>query len=886
MAETSSRAEAALFLASASYARPNSPTLQVLLRRRAELLFSRLREAPARAEGGVANATAESFPWQSLFATLSSRAGITAGALGLHVQPGATWPRPGLDAEAHSALQSALQLLVFADGRPFGKLMSGNVEWAQRLWQADAPVLLRSSANAPARPLPGGKRQGDAGERLLSSLLDDGFVQIHDLGLDTAALARQAWAALAKHGVRSGHGDLVTASTRLPALEPLLHNQTLARAIRGYLGGSARFDSYATFQLTPNATTETYPSGFWHHDRCGRRLRMFVYVHDVPVDGRPTLAAKGSHRTFAYYSYLEALSLTRFSDDLVRRLHEVVPLTGRAGGGFLLDTNALHRAQLDGRQARTAILLEWHAHGKVPSLVGHPAARYLPCPSVKAGPHDWKLGVPGYSLYPPDVAANARADAAKAPASRAAATSRKAERRGSQKAARASPMALTGVNVPQSSLDGTGTGTGGVASVAATRAAAAPIFEPRTTPAELAADSKAAARCFGRPRKEGCAAAFIVAPALSSVGGARTWQAFVAMAADSARRLKRLLPTARAVLVLGGALQGDPARESRGGGGEGGAQIASAARSGGSDLAAFEHIIPWHEPRLIALAATYYPAHLGWLLKPSMLAAAAAEYSQLVFFDADTVPEHPAVVGLFAILESRAVDTQRSQDASSSSSSLSSSSADTDAAGGAPPHFFAAPEVPTSRSRQALGGLPIFNSGVLGLRTRSNATVHLLKRWRELMSTIACGLPRQYTQRPMRTPASLGRGAAWALATNDQFALAQLARPLAVHPDLDGLRMRTLDSRFNWRGASVHFPGSRSGARNSSETGATSPTTAGSDAGVIVRHDGWRKAHWLSRSRRTAPTVVPALRMDAMPANPYSEAKLQFALAACALGQL
>ena len=59
MAETSWRAEAALFLASASYARPNSPTLQVLLRRRAELLFSRLREAPARAEGGVANATAE-----------------------------------------------------------------------------------------------------------------------------------------------------------------------------------------------------------------------------------------------------------------------------------------------------------------------------------------------------------------------------------------------------------------------------------------------------------------------------------------------------------------------------------------------------------------------------------------------------------------------------------------------------------------------------------------------------------------------------------------------------------------------------------------------------------------------------------------------------------
>ena len=131
---------------------------------------------------------------------------------------------------------------------------------------------------------------------------------------------------------------------------------------------------------------------------------MFLFVHNVDLDGRPTLAARGSHRTFAYYSYTDSWRLSRFSDAFVESHYEVAALTGKAGGGFLLDTNALHKAQLVGSRSRTAIQLEWHAHRKVPSLATHPAASHLPCPTFKgaATRAHGTAGQRSYELYTPD----------------------------------------------------------------------------------------------------------------------------------------------------------------------------------------------------------------------------------------------------------------------------------------------------------------------------------------------------------------------------------------------------------------------------------------------------------------------------------------------------
>ena len=133
---------------------------------------------------------------------------------------------------------------------------------------------------------------------------------------------------------------------------------------------------------------------------------MFLFLHDVPArSGRPTVAARGSHRIVSYYSHVGLRSF--FADAAVESRYDVVPLSGRAGGGFLLDTNTLHRATLGGGTSRThparlAIQLEWHPHDKVPVLATHPAALQMPCPTIKDGLYDWRAGLAGFPLYPPD----------------------------------------------------------------------------------------------------------------------------------------------------------------------------------------------------------------------------------------------------------------------------------------------------------------------------------------------------------------------------------------------------------------------------------------------------------------------------------------------------
>ena len=73
----------------------------------------------------------------------------------------------------------------------------------------------------------------------------------------------------------------------------------------------------------------------------GRRLKAFLFLHDVLPDGRPTLVANASHRTH-YFSY-DWLKGSRFADKYIRANYDVVPMTGKRGGGFIFDTNAIHK---------------------------------------------------------------------------------------------------------------------------------------------------------------------------------------------------------------------------------------------------------------------------------------------------------------------------------------------------------------------------------------------------------------------------------------------------------------------------------------------------------------------------------------------------------------
>ena len=110
-------------------------------------------------------------------------------------------------------------------------------------------------------------------------------------------------------------------------------------------------------------------------------MKAFVFLHDIDERrGRPTLVAKGSHDTF-YYTYAAegGFGLSRFNQTWVSENYKVVAMKGNRGGGFVFDTNALHRGLPDGDFSRDTIILEYHGYSKVPTLKA--AQHDGPCPS-------------------------------------------------------------------------------------------------------------------------------------------------------------------------------------------------------------------------------------------------------------------------------------------------------------------------------------------------------------------------------------------------------------------------------------------------------------------------------------------------------------------------
>ena len=194
---------------------------------------------------------------------------------------------------------------------------------------------------------------------------------------------------------------------QLPAVDALLHNSSVAELLHDYIGGPVRYDGHVTLRLSDGISPDNYVSGTWHHDRCGRRLKLFIFLHDVTRDTRPTQVAQKTANTI-YFSNAEPWKLmSRYNNSYVQSTFKVVDLVGPAGGGFILDTNALHRGITEGRLSRTTVILEFHGHAKLPRAF---SARSFPnaCPSVKRGRTSWQIGEPGYPLYPQDSMKRAR----------------------------------------------------------------------------------------------------------------------------------------------------------------------------------------------------------------------------------------------------------------------------------------------------------------------------------------------------------------------------------------------------------------------------------------------------------------------------------------------
>ena len=231
-----------------------------------------------------------------------------------------------------------------------------------------------------------------------AALVDDwglSFENVTRISLKAhAALGREV--AARRQNVTTG----VVEATLLPGdVAAWLASPRLRAALDAYLGAEAYVRTkIAALRLTnrlkaPYSGAEPnllgYPSGFWHHDRCGKRVKAFLFLHDVKADGRPTLIAEASHRTH-YYDYKDLLQ-SRFADDYISSNYDVGPLVGPRGGGFLFDTNTIHRGESAGKRSRTVIIADFMDTRKLDTFK---KLRYRgPCGqhrTVKMGGQDWE----------------------------------------------------------------------------------------------------------------------------------------------------------------------------------------------------------------------------------------------------------------------------------------------------------------------------------------------------------------------------------------------------------------------------------------------------------------------------------------------------------------
>jgi hypothetical protein len=153
-----------------------------------------------------------------------------------------------------------------------------------------------------------------------------------------------------------------------PRIADWLRNPLVNEIVESYLGASAVFDRCLVWRI-PASASERKTSAVWHHDWCGRRLKLFVLLHDVTEEGRPTHYIRGSHKgQWRWMDY----ELSRFEDAEAESRGAEIKLTGRRGDCLLFDTNGLHRATGEGgKESRDVISLEYSDARKSGWLARH-----------------------------------------------------------------------------------------------------------------------------------------------------------------------------------------------------------------------------------------------------------------------------------------------------------------------------------------------------------------------------------------------------------------------------------------------------------------------------------------------------------------------------------
>jgi len=287
---------------------------------------------------------------------------------------------------------------------------------ARRFLEIDVPVMYAPAHVADAILGTDSRARG-----LYETMQRDGVARVERFdGLDVAALRAVAVPILDRMKQDSLASIWKRASV---ASQPIMHewltrNLSLRRALGAYIAPalgkplSLSAMSLMYVRVAGGLTSyDRFPPALWHNDRTGRRIKVIVralgrrtaprpaarnapracsrpnflalraraqiFLNPVSsISGRPTRVALGSHRIlhFSRLGYVDS----RYDDAWIHEHYEVATIGGEAGGGLVLDVNALHRASLTG-ETRDAVVVEMIAPQTCACLAQRPPYLTFDC---------------------------------------------------------------------------------------------------------------------------------------------------------------------------------------------------------------------------------------------------------------------------------------------------------------------------------------------------------------------------------------------------------------------------------------------------------------------------------------------------------------------------
>ncbi len=114
------------------------------------------------------------------------------------------------------------------------------------------------------------------------SLYDDGYALIGNFNLNIDVLSDYINKHIFPSESSKGTDEAVITNINQLPLNISYLEETIFPWVHDYLGDDYEFSGYNVIKLTKHLKSkDQYVSGNWHHDRCGKRVKVFILLSDV-----------------------------------------------------------------------------------------------------------------------------------------------------------------------------------------------------------------------------------------------------------------------------------------------------------------------------------------------------------------------------------------------------------------------------------------------------------------------------------------------------------------------------------------------------------------------------------------------------------------------------